>query len=236
MLKKEMLEEALTAIGRIATLQEIHDYIDNFYPKTLINSKKPTKAISAQLQHYCAESAPSMYNGPPDLFRKFGPSLWGLKANLFESDLDVRSLLDRENLNETQRHALIAARLGQGKFRADVLAFWDGRCAVTGCEMGQVIRASHIKPWRDCDDRERLDPNNGIPLIANLDALFDKYLITFDELGRIICAPAITQDNKSILYGSHSSMTKPPGTKMKEYLRSHRSQYERVISRGNRMF
>ncbi|WP_245431366.1 HNH endonuclease signature motif containing protein, partial [Rhodoplanes roseus] len=42
---------------------------------------------------------------------------------------------------------------------------------MTGCEVEDVLRASHIKPWRDASDQERLDPRNGLLLSATLDAL-----------------------------------------------------------------
>jgi hypothetical protein len=64
--------------------------------------------------------------------------------------------------NKTTRERLIDARLGQGRFRVGVASRWNGRCAVTGCAIPAVIRASHIKPWSECTDRERLNPANGI--------------------------------------------------------------------------
>jgi len=50
-----------------------------------------------------------------------------------------------------------------------------------------MLRASHIKPWADCDnDTDRLNIYNGFLLSANYDALFDKGLLTFDDKGIII--------------------------------------------------
>jgi hypothetical protein len=48
--------------------------------------------------------------------------------------------------DRTTRKALIDARLGQGQFRADVEKLWNSACAVTGCGIAAVLRASHIKP------------------------------------------------------------------------------------------
>jgi putative restriction endonuclease len=81
---------------------------------------------------------------------------------------------------------LVRARIGQGGFRKEVLAAWGGRCAITGCATTQVLRASHIMPWRYADNDEGLDPNNGLPWIANLDCLFDASLIGFDGRGGMV--------------------------------------------------
>jgi predicted restriction endonuclease len=80
--------------------------------------------------------------------------------------------------NETERLALVRARLGQGPFRTRLVERWGGRCPVTGCSQEQALRASHMKPWRCSTNQERLDSANGLLLTANLDALFDRFLIS----------------------------------------------------------
>jgi HNH endonuclease len=97
-----------------------------------------------------------------------------------DEDFDVKQI--KKTIKEkTTREALIDARRGQGKFRVEVGVRWNNICAVTGCGIVEVLRASHIKPWRDSTNRERLDPENGLLLAAHVDALFDKDLITFME-------------------------------------------------------
>jgi hypothetical protein len=106
-----------------------------------------------------------------------------------ESDLeDVRN--DRR-IGETTRQALIEARLGQGRFRAQLVAQWGGACAVTGCNQAEVLRASHIKPWRASANEERLDPQNGLLLSANLDALFDRGLVSFKASGEMLVSSQV---------------------------------------------
>ena len=94
---------------------------------------------------------------------------------------------------------LAKARVGQGTFRAQILAIWDSRCCVTSSTTLDAIRASHIKPWRDSNDNERLDPNNGLPLIATLDALFDAGLITFADDGKLVVSERIEDYEKELL-------------------------------------
>ncbi|MBK9497370.1 MAG: hypothetical protein IPO08_23180 [Xanthomonadales bacterium] len=91
--------------------------------------------------------------------------------------------------SQTEKERLVAARLGQGRFRSEVLARWGHRCAVSGATTLQVIRASHCQPWRVGTNAQRLDPANGLPLVATLDALFDVGLITFGEDGRVRASP-----------------------------------------------
>jgi predicted restriction endonuclease len=57
----------------------------------------------------------------------------------------------------------------------------------------RLLRASHIKPWADCEtDAELLDVYNGLLLAAHLDAAFDSSLISFNEKGQILF-PAISK-------------------------------------------
>ena len=53
-------------------------------------------------------------------------------------------------------------------------------------KVGALFRASHIKEYSNCDINEAFDINNGILMIANADALFDKHLITIDDEGNVI--------------------------------------------------
>jgi predicted restriction endonuclease len=67
------------------------------------------------------------------------------------------------------------------------LDYWEGRCAITGLAVPELLRASHIKPWADCDsDAERLDVFNGFLFSPNLDAAFDRGFITVADDGSVI--------------------------------------------------
>jgi hypothetical protein len=94
--------------------------------------------------------------------------------------------------DSTQRLALVLSRVGQGQFRDDVIQLWGERCAVSGLDLLPLLRASHIKPWKDSDNRERLDPYNGLLLSPAYDACFDAGLITFTADGKISLSAALT--------------------------------------------
>lgn len=54
-------------------------------------------------------------------------------------------------------------------------------CALTGLAAPEMLVGSHIKPWRESSNEERLDPMNGLLLAAHADKLFDRYLMSFEE-------------------------------------------------------
>ena len=88
--------------------------------------------------------------------------------------------------NHTERQGLVTSRVGQGWYRKAIMERWDNKCAASGCDICTILIASHIVPWKNSDDSERLDVDNGLLLSPTYDALFDKYLITFNTAGNII--------------------------------------------------
>lgn len=135
-------------------------------------------------------------------------------------EVDLADIATRHAGNPTTREALVAARLGQGKYRSALLVRWDEQCAVTGCPVTQVLRASHARPWRDSDDCQRLDPDNGLPLVANLDALFDAGLITFTATGVMLVSSHLQKEYRAAL-GVPANLRKRPTPDQVKYLQYH---------------
>jgi hypothetical protein len=100
-------------------------------------------------------------------------------------------------LDETEREYLRKARVGQGGFRKNLLCLFNSTCPATGIQNPDLLVASHIKPWKTCTHKERLDPNNGILLSALIDRLFDKGLITFDAEGTVMASESLGQEDRS---------------------------------------
>jgi putative restriction endonuclease len=140
----------------------------------------------------------------------------------FDEEVDIKALNDVTNA--TERQQLILARRGQGEFRQRLFSLWDGRCAVTGCTITEVLRASHMKPWRSSDNRERLDPCNGLLLTATLDALFDRGLIAFDDEGEMMLSKRIPKDQEAFLMHEPQRLRKQLSVEQREYLEAHRQQ------------
>ena len=86
---------------------------------------------------------------------------------------EEQQFIIEESLAETEKITLIMARRGQGKFRSRVKLI-EQTCRVTGVSSEDLLTASHIKRWRDSDNQERLDGNNGLFLSPHVDRLFDQ--------------------------------------------------------------
>ena len=83
----------------------------------------------------------------------------------------------------TEAERLVIQRIGQDVFRDALMDYWGGRCPLTGITEPALLRASHIVPWSDCNDEQRLDVHNGLLLSALWDAAFDQGLVSFADDG-----------------------------------------------------
>ncbi len=126
----------------------------------------------------------------------------------------------------TERHRLIAARLGQGRFREDLLSYWGNACALTGSELAEVLIASHIKPWARSTNTERLDPHNGLLLVADADRLFDRGLVSFTDTGDLLCKDAVSLAQLATLGLSRSMRLQKVDQKHLAYLAVHREMHD----------
>lgn len=100
----------------------------------------------------------------------------------------------------TEAERLVVQRVGQNLFRAALLDYWQGRCCVTGLDRPELLRASHIRPWADCDtDEQRLDLHNGLLLAPHLDALFDGGWMTVAADGQVQFAASLSERQREQL-------------------------------------
>jgi hypothetical protein len=100
----------------------------------------------------------------------------------------------------TEAERLVVQRVGQEVFRYGLLEYWEGKCAITGLAVPELLRASHIKPWAACEtDAERLDVFNGFLLAPNLDAAFDKGFITVSNDGDVVVSDALSPADRKLL-------------------------------------
>ena len=89
---------------------------------------------------------------------------------------------------ETEKLSIVKARVGQGVFRERV-SLIEKKCRITGVDNPVHLIASHCKPWRDSNNQERLDGENGLLLTPSIDHLFDRGFIGFENNGRLIISP-----------------------------------------------
>ena len=91
--------------------------------------------------------------------------------------------------------SLARRRVNQSFFRQVVLASYNFKCCISGCNEPELLNASHIVPWSK-DDSNRVNPRNGLCLNAFYDRAFDRGLLTIDENLSIIFSSQLLQYQK----------------------------------------
>ncbi len=137
---------------------------------------------------------------------------------------DMRRL--QELPSSTERDALTKARLGQGLFRHRV-AELEPACRVTGLARQEFLVASHIKPWRSCDNRERLSGANGLLLSPHLDKLFDRHWISFDAEGALIWQHEAAGEALRCWGIQGANLIRPFGREQERFMAVHRDALRR---------
>jgi hypothetical protein len=99
----------------------------------------------------------------------------------------------------TEAERMVIQRIGQDVFREALIDYWGGRCPITGIMERALLRASHIVPWADCSDAQRLDVHNGLLLSALWDAAFDRGLISFADDGEVLVSPQLSESARQAL-------------------------------------
>ena len=160
-----------------------------------------------------------------DFLIKFSGDKPPLPEEIPNSDEDIDS--QYIDPTPTERKGLVNSRIGQGKYRRQVIKKWRGQCAVTGCNIQSLLIASHIIPWRDSTDKQRRDVDNGILLSPVYDALFDKYLISFNDNGKILLSPSFKREEQKKLNISGLEKIEGLNKKTLEYLKHHRERLEK---------
>lgn len=151
-------------------------------------------------------------------FRYEGPFRYeshaGSRPTSFVLQRDVAALLEREGERATReaeaqqafdptgvadaRHKTMAAivrRRGQPRFRAELLVAYEGRCAISACDIAEVLEAAHIHPYRG-DETNHV--TNGILLRADLHTLFDLGKLAIHEADLTVI---LADDLKASEYG-----------------------------------
>lgn len=163
---------------------------------------------------------------------------------LSESDSSLSALeRDLEHIardRPTDVVRLTKCRLGQGEFKKSVIKTWGSdTCALTGIGQRQMLIASHIKPWAECDAAagEHLDGCNGILLASHIDKLFDSHLVTFRSLGGEFvmevnpkCQKLVSEHFRIPRKSLHLGSLMPSDMRrVVEYLEIHNRAYEKKL-------
>ena len=125
----------------------------------------------------------------------------------------------------TEAERLVVQRVGQDIFRQGLLDYWEGRCAITGLAIPELLRASHIKPWAACEtDAQRLDVYNGLLLAPHLDAAFDRGYISVSGGGEVIVSAALDQSARQLLALDRPASLRAIADGHRGYLQWHRER------------
>lgn len=128
--------------------------------------------------------------------------------------------IDDLHLKGIDKEAVVKVRVNQGDFRDQLLKRYDS-CCLCGVDHPQLLVASHIKPWAECEPDEKLDVNNGFLLCPSHDKLFDLGYISFSDDGTIIISKELGEINQ-LLMNINDSMKISLAEKNKKYLEYHR--------------
>lgn len=135
---------------------------------------------------------------------------------------------DASSKDGKERLQSVKARIGQGAFREVVFRLYQNRCCLTGLDLPEINRASHIIGWAEKVET-RMDPRNGLCLSATYDAAFDRKLITFDDDYRMVLSKTVRDrvpdETLKIHFLSREGQRIEMPTRfhpLKEYLEHHR--------------
>lgn len=159
-----------------------------------------------------------MYSNALKWFRSY------VESNIFDivaAKIEEKKIRENVNISTTERESIVKARIGQGKFREQLLVKY-GSCIISGIDISKALVASHIKPWAVSTNEERVSVNNGLLLSATYDRLFDSGLITFANEGKLIISRFVSEENRNKLQIKSGQVYKlQSNMQMKNFLEYH---------------
>jgi predicted restriction endonuclease len=168
--------------------------------------------LKSEIDNYPAQNQIEVLNDKYRSIISFLESLDGKEEDLF------MEMMTDPDVEETEKERRVNSRIGQASFRESIIQFWDGKCCVTGSE--KLLVASHIKPWNESTNTERMDPYNGLLLSPVYDKAFDRGLITFSDSGEICISDDFREDAHH-LGVSEDDTIKEISSRHVDYLRYH---------------
>lgn len=91
-----------------------------------------------------------------------------------------------------EREQVLKARVNQAFFRDMVLAAYENTCIITGLTKPNLLIAGHIRRW-SVDEKNRMNPHNGIAINALHDKAFELGFITITPEYVIRVSPKLSK-------------------------------------------
>jgi len=167
-------------------IDEIRDFLPKQYSPIQLNGNGNQGAYLSNIPDQMAQKVQDLLSVDwSDFDNTVSDDLADDDVTDLSDDLVLAKLLNRTDLDSTQKLRLQQSRVGQGVYRRN-LELFETRCRITGIAEKEHLRASHIKPWRVCSNSEKLDGNNGLLLSPHIDHLFDRGFISFTDTGGLL--------------------------------------------------
>jgi hypothetical protein len=119
---------------------------------------------------------------------------------------------DPSSVQDARQRVLrsIAQRRGQRAFRDALIKAYNGRCAITGCSILDVLEAAHISPYLGPATNKVA---NGLLLRTDLHTLFDCGLVAINTKSMtVLMAPSLRDTEYGPLHGSKLRAPQNPGS------------------------
>ena len=208
MTKVEAIKKVLEDNGGIATWEIIYNEIEKYYPEA-----KKSREWSAGIRGVLYREIKNKRS-----FKKIDEGVFAL------GDYDENKLVLSPKDLITTKDVVTAIRIGQKEFRKKLLVSLK-KCPITGIDDPRILTASHIKPWTQSTNPERLDMKNGFLFSPTFDRLFDRGLISFTNEKRLLVSTSFSNLNLSRLKLSNSQIIEDlPVFGREEYLEYHRNK------------
>lgn len=144
------------------------------------------------------------------------------------ADEEPCDLNNEEDARERIQRTIVQRR-GQKRFRSSLISAYEGKCAITGCSIIDILEAAHIAPYLGEHTNET---SNGLLLRADLHTLFDCGLLAIDpETEEVLLAPRISDSeykdwSKHPIRMPKNKKNRPDKKALRKHLKSCRDAWE----------
>ncbi len=174
-------------------------------PLLAIKDVVPDGLISAQ-----ASGFPVSDDVALELERRLAPVLLASQRAPASGQADDPAFDPISALNIRERALrAICIRRGQQAFRTALLEAYNGKCAVTGCDVEDVLEAAHISPYNGPTTDK---VSNGLLLRADIHTLFDCDLLAVNpKTLKVAIAEKLKLSSYSSFEGKSLQLPRDPG-------------------------
>lgn len=131
-------------------------------------------------------------NGETVFYFRLFVDYFGEAQHPFAVKEEQERISEEVDITDEKKKEINYARVGQGKYRKGVLEECP-YCPITMVTDDRLLIASHIKPWVQSEEKEKLDPKNGFMFTPTYDFLFDRGFITFTDKKEMKVSPWLSK-------------------------------------------